>query len=73
MILIAAVGVFTTAMLYAGLAGLLGGLRMVRCRSCDHWTTCVTDSPGSSCPHCRHPVLLHPVHAIGSLRSSTSS
>lgn len=70
--LLTAVGILTTAMLYLGLTGLLGGLYIVRCRGCDHWTFSLSDAPSPSCAHCRHPTLLHPLRAMR-FRSNTAS
>ncbi|MBE1552160.1 hypothetical protein GGC64_006247 [Mycobacterium sp. OAS707] len=46
------VGLFTTAALYLGLVGMLGGLYLVRCQSCRHLT--LHSGPARSCPHCQH-------------------
>ena len=37
-VLMVGVGVLTTAALYVGLVGMLGGFYIVRCASCSHWT-----------------------------------
>jgi hypothetical protein len=52
-----------TAAIYLGLAGMLGRTRWVRCAACNHWTFSPANEP-RCCPYCRHPLLLHPVHAI---------
>jgi hypothetical protein len=67
--LIVVVGVLTTAALYAGLVGMLGGLYIVRCSACDHFTFSFTPRP-RSCPYCRHPMLLHPLRTIRYLGSA---
>jgi hypothetical protein len=63
-VLLTAVGILTTAMLYLGLTGLLGGLFFVRCRCCEHWTLSFSDATTRSCTHCRHTTLLHPLRAL---------
>ena len=67
-LLIVAVGVLTTAALYVGLMGMLGGLYVVRCPSCAHWTFSLNDTPERDCRHCRHPMLLHPLRTVSSSR-----
>jgi hypothetical protein len=52
-VFIVVVGAFTTAALYAGVAGMLGGLYIVRCSACDHFTFSFAPHP-QSCHHCRH-------------------
>lgn len=64
--LLTAVGILTTAMLYLGLTGLLGGLYVVRCDSCDHWTFSFNNVADHPCPRCRHSTLLHPLRAMHS-------
>jgi DNA-directed RNA polymerase subunit RPC12/RpoP len=63
-ILIAMLALAATVAIYIGLIGLLGGLYIVECSQCGHLTFSSTNRPGPSCVHCRHPVLMHPVHAI---------
>ena len=60
-VFIVLVGSITTAALYVGLAGLLGGIHVVDCGSCHHQTFSFGDAPTRSCPQCRHPLLLHPL------------
>lgn len=59
-----AVGIFlviATAMAVAGLLGIAGALRLVRCPACRHLV--VADPGGAaSCPYCRHERALHMVH-----------
>lgn len=68
--LIVFVGMIDTAALYVGLLGLLGGLYFLRCASCDHLAFSFTDGPRDSCPYCRHPLLLHPLHTVHHLRQT---
>ncbi len=63
-LLMVGVGVLTTAALYVGLVGMLGGFYIVRCASCSHWTFSAVDRPPRSCARCRHPTLRHPLRAI---------
>jgi DNA-directed RNA polymerase subunit RPC12/RpoP len=52
-----------TAAIYLGLLNWLGAFYVVRCAACHHLTTSSANAPRESCPHCRHPVLLHPLYA----------
>jgi DNA-directed RNA polymerase subunit RPC12/RpoP len=54
----------TTAALYYGLLGMIGQFFVVRCASCGHLTSSSADQQASSCLHCRHPVLLHPMQVL---------
>jgi hypothetical protein len=63
-VLIAVLALAATVAIYIGLIGLLGGLYIVECSQCGHSTFSSTNRPGPSCAHCRHPALMHPVHAI---------
>ena len=52
-----------TAAIYLGLLNWMGAFYVVRCAACHHLTASSANEAQGSCPHCRHPVLLHPVHA----------
>lgn len=52
----------TTAAIYLGLLNWIGAFYVVRCATCHHLTTASTKAAPASCPHCRHPSLLHPVY-----------
>ncbi|MCW2687994.1 MAG: hypothetical protein JWR37_2884 [Mycobacterium sp.] len=62
--LIVALATAATAAVYLGLLGWMGGFYGVRCASCHHVTFSSANRPQDSCPHCRHPVLMHPLHAV---------
>jgi hypothetical protein len=53
-----------TAAIYLGLMNWMGGFYVVRCAACHHLTSSSVDRAAASCPHCRHPVLLHPMYAL---------
>jgi len=63
-VVIAVVALAATVAIYVGLIGLVGGLFFVECSRCGHLAFSSTNRPQSSCAHCRHPVLWHPVHAV---------
>ena len=42
----------------------IGAFYIVRCSECRHLTFSSANRNQASCPHCRHPVLTHPIHAI---------
>jgi DNA-directed RNA polymerase subunit RPC12/RpoP len=52
-----------TAAIYLGLLNWIGAFHVMRCAACHHLTTASTRAAPASCPHCRHPALLHPVYA----------
>ena len=60
---IALVGTAATIAIYLGLLNWLGGFHVVHCSTCHHLTGAATAQPATSCPHCRHPLLLHPFYA----------
>ncbi|WP_299565137.1 hypothetical protein [uncultured Mycolicibacterium sp.] len=62
--LIVALATLTVAAVYLGLLTWFRALYVVRCRSCHHLTLASANQPQPSCPHCRHPVLLHPLYAV---------
>ncbi|MDX1892590.1 hypothetical protein [Mycolicibacterium sp. 050158] len=53
-----------TAAIYLGLLNWLGGYYVVRCAACHHLTGSSVNQAQASCPHCRHPALLHPLYAV---------
>jgi DNA-directed RNA polymerase subunit RPC12/RpoP len=53
----------TIAALYLGLMNWIGAAHVVRCSTCHHLTVAAARQPQQSCPHCRHPMLLHPLYA----------
>ncbi|MGY4711148.1 hypothetical protein ACXDF8_16560 [Mycolicibacterium sp. CBM1] len=62
--LIVVLGTVATAGIYLGLLNWIGGAYVVRCAACRHLTVSSARSQPQSCLHCRHPVLMHPVHAV---------
>jgi DNA-directed RNA polymerase subunit RPC12/RpoP len=62
--LVILLGCATTAAIYLGLLNWIGGYHVVRCAACHHLTSSSAKTPRESCPHCRHPVLLHPLYAM---------
>lgn len=54
-----------TAAVYIGLLNWFGTAYVVRCAACHHLTLSSANSPQGSCPHCRHPALLHPIYTAG--------
>jgi DNA-directed RNA polymerase subunit RPC12/RpoP len=52
-----------TAAICLGLLNWMGAFYVVRCAACHHLTTSSANAPRESCPHCRHPVLLHPLYS----------
>jgi DNA-directed RNA polymerase subunit RPC12/RpoP len=62
--LIVVLALLTTVAIYLGLMNWLGALYVVRCDSCHHQTFSSAKQPQHSCPHCRHPVLTHPLYAV---------
>lgn len=61
---IAVLASVTTVAIFLGLANWFGAFYIVRCTQCRHLTYSTTNQPAISCPHCRHPVLTHPIHAL---------
>ena len=60
---IAMVGSAATIAIYLGLLNWVGGFHVVHCSTCRHLTGAATTQSPASCPHCRHPMLLHPFYA----------
>ena len=63
--LIAVLALAATVAIYIGLANWFGVAYVVRCAACHHLTLSSAKSPERSCPHCRHPALLHPIYTAG--------
>ena len=53
-----------TLAIFLGLLNWMGAFFVVRCGACHHLTFSGTDRRQQSCPHCRHPVLTHPLYAV---------
>jgi LSD1 subclass zinc finger protein len=62
--LIVGLGTAATAAIYLGLLNWIGGAFVVRCAGCHHLTVSSARQQPQTCPHCRHPVLMHPMHAV---------
>ena len=61
---IAVLATAATAAIYLGLLNWVGAFYVVRCAACRHLTFSSSKRVQESCPHCRHPVLLHPIRAL---------
>jgi DNA-directed RNA polymerase subunit RPC12/RpoP len=68
-IVIAVIGTAATAAIYLGLLNWVGAFFVVRCAACHHLAFSTAKNPRESCPHCRHPVLTHPLYALHHRRS----
>jgi DNA-directed RNA polymerase subunit RPC12/RpoP len=53
-----------TAAIYLGLLNWVGAIFIVRCAACHHLTLSSANQSQQSCPHCRHPVLTHPLYSV---------
>jgi ribosomal protein S27E len=62
-VVIVALATAATLAIYLGLLNWLGAFYVVRCGACHHLTFAGADQSPASCPHCRHPVLTHPLYA----------
>ena len=62
--LIVVLAVAATAAIAVGLLNWMGAFFVVRCATCHHLTFASANRAQESCPHCRHPVLAHPIYAI---------
>ncbi|OBF54574.1 hypothetical protein [Mycolicibacterium monacense] len=62
--LIIVLAMASIAALYLGLMNWAGAAHVVRCSTCHHLTVASARQPQQSCPHCRHPVLTHPLYAV---------
>lgn len=61
--LIVVLGTFSTIAIWLGILGWLGVFHVVRCKTCRHLTIATANRLQDSCPHCRHPMLTHPLYA----------
>lgn len=61
---IAVLAIVATAAIYLGLLNWMGAFYVVRCAACHHLTFSSANRPQASCPHCRHPVLTHPIYSL---------
>jgi DNA-directed RNA polymerase subunit RPC12/RpoP len=61
--LIVVLATATIFAIYLGMMNWIGAAYVVRCSACHHLTVASAREPQQSCPHCRHPVLLHPFYA----------
>ena len=52
----------TTVAIYVGLLNWMGAMYVVRCAACHHLTLASANHAAQSCPHCRHPALMHPLY-----------
>jgi hypothetical protein len=68
---IVVLGTATTVAIYLGLLNWVGQVFVVRCAACHHLTFSSVHQPANSCPHCRHPVLLHPLYTARHSRQPT--
>jgi hypothetical protein len=53
----------TIIAIYVGMMNWIGAVHVVRCAACHHLTVGAGNESAPSCPHCRHPVLMHPLYA----------
>jgi ribosomal protein S27E len=61
---IVVIGTAATAAIYLGLLNWIGAFYVVRCAACRHLTFSSANQSRESCPHCRHPALMHPIHSL---------
>ena len=61
---IAVLATATTAAIYLGLLNWMGAFYVVRCAACHHLTFSSSNRAQESCPHCRHPALMHPIYSL---------
>jgi hypothetical protein len=61
---IAVVATTATAAIYLGLLNWMGAFYVVRCAACHHLTFSSANQARESCPHCRHPALMHPISSL---------
>jgi hypothetical protein len=62
--LIAMLALASTVAIYIGLIAWAGGLYLVECSRCGHLTFSSAKQSQHPCAQCRHPLLMHPVHAL---------
>ena len=67
--IIAVLAIAATAAIYVGLLNWIGAFYVVRCAACHHLTFSSVNRSQESCPHCRHPVLTHPLYSLHHPRS----
>jgi hypothetical protein len=60
---IAVLATAATAAIYLGLLNWMGAFYVVRCAACRHLTFSSANAARESCPHCRHPSLMHPIYS----------
>lgn len=63
-VLVALLALVTLVAAYVGILGVFGGLRLSRCRQCNHLGITSIHDPNAGCTYCRHDRLLHPVAAL---------
>ena len=69
-VLIAVLATAATAAIYLGLLNWIGAFFVLRCSTCHHLTfSSAKSAQPTSCPHCRHPVIAHPIYALHHPRS----
>jgi hypothetical protein len=61
---IAVLATAATAAIYLGLLNWIGAFYVVRCTACRHLAFSSANQARESCPHCRHPALMHPIHSM---------
>jgi hypothetical protein len=61
---IAILATAATAAIYLGLLNWMGAFFVVRCAECHHLTFSSANHAQESCPHCRHPALMHPIYSM---------
>jgi ribosomal protein S27E len=61
---IAVLATAATAAIYLGLLNWMGAFYVVRCTACRHLTFSSANQSQESCPHCRHPALMHPIYSL---------
>jgi hypothetical protein len=61
---IAVLATAATAAIYLGLLNWIGAFYVVHCAACHHLTFSSSNRAQESCPHCRHPVVMHPFHSL---------
>jgi hypothetical protein len=60
----ALLAIAATAAIYVGLLNWIGAFYVVRCAACRHLTFSSANQSRESCPHCRHPSLMHPIYSL---------
>lgn len=65
--LIVVLALATTAAIFVGLLNWMGAFYVVRCATCHHLTFASANRSQESCPHCRHPILMHPIYTANHL------